>query len=44
MRGDVLLTLGRRDEAMMEYNMARMIDPDDKNWLHPVWNQDRSGR
>ena len=44
MRGDVLLTLGRRDEAMVEYNLARMIDPDDKNWLHPVWNQQRSGR
>ena len=44
MRGDVLLTLGRRDDAMVEYNLARMIDPTDKNWMHPVWNQERSGR
>lgn len=44
MRGDVLLTLGRRDDAMVEYNLARMIDPTDKNWLHPVWSQERPGR
>ncbi|MFO8175362.1 MAG: fused MFS/spermidine synthase [Longimicrobiales bacterium] len=44
MRGDVLLTLGREDDAMVEYNLARMIDPTDKNWLHPVWNQQRPDR
>jgi hypothetical protein len=44
MRGDVLLTLGRQDDAMIEYDLARMIDPDDKNWMHPVWNQQSPGR
>jgi len=44
MRGDVLLTLGRRDDAMVEYNLARMLDPTDKNWLHPVWDRQRPGR
>jgi len=37
LKGDVLLTLGRQTEAIMEYNMALLIDPDDKNWMNPVW-------
>jgi len=37
LKGDVLLTLGRQTEAIMEYNMALLIDPGDKNWMNPVW-------
>lgn len=43
-RGDVLLTLGRRDEAIIEYNLALLIDPDDKNWMNPVWREGRGQR
>ena len=42
MRGDVLLTLGRRDEALVEYNLAHLVDPNDKNWSHPVWDAQRA--
>jgi hypothetical protein len=44
MRGDVLLTLGREDEARMEYDLALLIDPDDKNWMNPVLRSDRERR
>jgi len=44
MRGDVLLTLGRREDALIEYNLALMIDPTDKNWMSSVWNQERAPR
>ena len=37
LKGDVLLTLGRQTEAILEYNMALIIDPGDKNWMNPVW-------
>jgi len=35
--GDMLLSLGRREEAIVEYNLALVIDPDDKNWMNPIW-------
>ena len=35
--GDIFLSLGRRQEARLEYNRARAIDPDDKNWMNPAW-------
>ncbi len=35
--GDMMLSLGRRDEAIVEYNLALVIDPDDKNWMNPIW-------
>jgi spermidine synthase len=35
--GDMLLSLNRRDEAIVEYNLALVIDPDDKNWMNPIW-------
>ncbi len=43
MRGDVLLTLGREEDALIEYNMASLLDPTDKNWIHPVWEGQRGG-
>jgi len=43
-RGDVLLTLGREDEARIEYNLALLMDPDDKNWMNPIWRSDRARR
>jgi tetratricopeptide (TPR) repeat protein len=36
-RGDILLALGRREEAREAYERARAIDPDDKNWMNPAW-------
>jgi spermidine synthase len=44
LKGDVLLTLGRQTEAIMEYNMALLIDPGDKNWMNPVWRDNRPSR
>jgi len=44
LRGDVLLTLGRAVEARIEYNMALLLDPDDKNWMNPVWDAQRDRR
>lgn len=41
-RGDALLALGRGDQARVEYNTARRIDPDEKNWMHPVWRSVRA--
>jgi len=42
--GDVLLGLGRRDEAIIEYNLALLIDPDEKNWMNPIWDDRRPER
>ncbi len=39
--GDVLYFLGMREEALVEYNTALRIDPEEKNWLNPIW---RTGR
>jgi hypothetical protein len=44
MRGDVLLTLGRETEAIMEYNLGLLTDPDEKNWMSPVWQESRGRR
>jgi spermidine synthase len=44
MRGDVLMTLGRRDEAIIEYNLALALDPDDPNWMSSVWDDQRGRR
>jgi spermidine synthase len=44
MRGDVLFTLGRRDDAIIEYNLALTIDPTDPNWMNPVWGDQRGAR
>ncbi len=35
--GDILLFLGERDQAIVEYNEALMIDPQEKNWLNAIW-------
>jgi spermidine synthase len=35
--GDVFLALGRTQDAREEYNRARGIDPEDKNWMNPAW-------
>ena len=42
--GDVLLFLGRREQAMVEYNMALAIDPREKNWLNWTWLRDEPER
>ncbi|NIM50984.1 MAG: tetratricopeptide repeat protein, partial [Gemmatimonadales bacterium] len=39
--GDVLYFLGMREQARVEYNKALVIDPQEKNWLHPVWRRGR---
>lgn len=44
MRGDVLLTLGRETEAILEYNLGFLTDPDEKNWMSPVWRESRERR
>ena len=35
--GDVLYYLGQEQRAWAEWDAARAIDPDDKNWASPVW-------
>lgn len=35
--GDILLFLGRRDQAIAEYNRALEIDPSEKNWVNSRW-------
>jgi len=35
--GDVLYYLGQEQRAWAEWDAARVIDPDDKNWASPVW-------
>lgn len=36
--GDVFYYLGMNERAQGEYSMALLIDPAEKNWLHPVWH------
>ncbi|NJD17862.1 MAG: hypothetical protein FIA95_01040, partial [Gemmatimonadetes bacterium] len=35
--GDIAFYLDRTDQARAEYERARALDPDDKNWAHPFW-------
>jgi spermidine synthase len=35
--GDIHLALGREGAAVLEYDAALRIDPDEKNWRNPVW-------
>jgi len=35
--GDILLFLGQREAAIMEYETALSIDPREKNWLNAIW-------
>jgi spermidine synthase len=35
--GDVLLFLGQREAAILEYEEALSIDPTEKNWLNAIW-------
>jgi spermidine synthase len=35
--GDVFYYLGQEQRAWAEWDAARAIDPDDKNWANPVW-------
>jgi hypothetical protein len=35
--GDIYFYLDRVEEAKAEYQEARSIDPEDKNWAHPFW-------
>jgi len=37
LNADILWYLGRTEEAMAEYERALAVDPDEKNWAHPVW-------
>lgn len=37
LRGDILILLGRRDEAIMAYRRAMAIDPGDKGIRNPIW-------
>ena len=39
--GDMLHFVGMREQATVEYSTALRIDPEEKNWLNPIW---RSGR
>lgn len=39
--GDIYYFLGMREQATVEYSTALHIDPQEKNWMHPIW---RSGR
>ena len=36
--GDIFYYLGQRDKALGEYRRALVIDPDEKNWIHPFWH------
>ena len=35
--GDIYLGLGRDAEAVIEYDAALQIDPEEKNWRNPRW-------
>lgn len=35
--GDILLAAERREDAVLQYNVALSIDPTEKNWLNTVW-------
>jgi spermidine synthase len=37
LRGDLLFYLGRTPESREAYQQALAIDPEEKNWAHPVW-------
>ena len=39
--GDMLHFVGMPDEAAVEYSTALRIDPEEKNWLNPIWQRDR---
>jgi spermidine synthase len=39
LRGDILLFLDMREEAMEEYRTALIIDPGEENWLNTVWEK-----
>jgi spermidine synthase len=36
--GDIFFYMGNRDRALGEYRMALVVDPDEKNWIHPFWD------
>ena len=42
--GDILLFLGRRDEAMGEYRRALAIEPQETNYLNWTWSRGEQGR
>ncbi|UCC83603.1 MAG: fused MFS/spermidine synthase, partial [Gemmatimonadota bacterium] len=42
--GDMLDFVGMREQAIVEYNTALQIDPQEKNWLHPIWRDVRPRR
>ncbi|NIN63969.1 MAG: hypothetical protein GTO63_04485 [Anaerolineae bacterium] len=42
--GDMLLLLGRREQALVEYSTALEIDPQEKNWLNSTWGSGEPGR
>lgn len=35
--GDILLFLGERDRAIVKYNEALQVDPQEKNWLNAIY-------
>ncbi len=39
--GDMLHFVGMPEEAAVEYRTALRIDPEEKNWLNPIWRRDR---
>ncbi|MGD2215603.1 MAG: fused MFS/spermidine synthase, partial [Gemmatimonadales bacterium] len=43
-RGDVYNFLDMREQATAEYSTALRIDPQEKNWLHPIWREGRPRR
>jgi len=42
--GDVLHFLDMREQATVEYTEALLIDPQEKNWLNPIWRRGRPRR
>lgn len=42
--GDILYYLGEQDRALGEYRRALVIDPTEKNWVHPIWHDLRLGQ
>jgi spermidine synthase len=39
--GDMLHFVGMPEKAAIEYGTALRIDPEEKNWLNPIWQRDR---
>ena len=39
--GDMLHFVGMPEQAAVEYGIALRIDPEEKNWLNPIWRRDR---